>query len=284
MFVFLNGKIIRKEDAKISPFDRGFLFGDGVFETIRCYRGVPFAWQQHVERLKKGLSELSINTDLNEEELKNVVMRLLYINNLSNTDAYLRITVSRGENNDLRDLSSPNPTIFAFVKSINLALLEKKRVLGVNTELTYYHRDVLPHIKHLSYLSSLKSLIDVDADIEPIFTYNNKILEGATSNIFFCKDDVVITPPKGNILEGVMRNLVLDFLKNEGILVQERDILVNEINDISCAFITNSIIEILPVARLSYKNFSLQSANYFIQICTRNIKNMLKYLDNSKQI
>lgn len=282
MFVFLNGKIIRKEDAKISPFDRGFLFGDGVFETVRCYKGAPFAWQQHINRLKKGLSELSINTDLNEEELKNSVIRLLYINNLSCTDAYLRITISRGENNDLRDFSSSNPTIFAFVKPLNLARLEKKRKLGVNAELTDYHRDVLPHIKHLNYLSSVKSLIDVDAEIEPIFTYNNKILEGATSNIFFCKNNIVITPPKGNILAGVMRNLILDFLKNEGILVEERDILVNEINDFSGAFITNSIIEILPVARISYKHFSLQSANHFIQICTQNIKKMVKLLDHPK--
>jgi len=268
MIVFLNGALIDAKEAFISPFDRGFLYGDGVFETIRAYKGEPFLLQQHLRRLRHGLNEMNIQLPYNDTEIYHWIKELLLKNNLLENDAYIRITVSRGVTRDLRDFCSALPTIFIYSKPIDVERLLSRKNEGVSAFFVPFCRGYLAELKHLGYIVSLKALLEAEnVNDEPIFTNNGKVLEGATSNIFFydSKKGYVVTPKKG-ILEGVMRNLLINFMKKEGLVVEERDVLKEETENFSSAFITNSIVEVLGIAQLDDKRYSLEEAKKVNQI------------------
>jgi branched-subunit amino acid aminotransferase/4-amino-4-deoxychorismate lyase len=259
--IWLNGKYVKKTKAHISPFDRGFLFGEGVFETLRAYNGVPFAYKEHMKRFEKGCKLLSIPIEYSRNEILNIIKKLLTINGLNLKSAYIRITATRGITESLRDLESKKTTLMIFCKEIDEDALSEKRSKGVVLETVDFERGYLAEIKHTSYLISsfaITKILKKNKDVyEALFMDSQKhILEGATSNIFFYRDNEIVTPPKGKILEGVMRNHVINVLKEKGFLVSEKNIHYDEIKDWQGAFITNSLIEMLPVSKIDRISFS----------------------------
>ncbi|GAB4432692.1 MAG: branched-chain-amino-acid transaminase [bacterium] len=258
MVIFLNGKFLKQEEAKVSAFDRGFLYGDGLFETIRFYSGEPFAWKEHMRRLQKALKQMRVAIPYKDDDLLSFCKKVIESNGLQNKDAYLRITVTRGVNTALRDFSSSMPTVFIFTREIDIDLLKKRSLEGITGITVPFCRGDFASLKHIGYLPSLFAFMETgDSDVEPIFTSGGKILEGATSNIFFVKRGSVITPKKG-ILKGVIRELLIKSLKRRSVKVEERDVFLKEVKEFSGCFITNSIIEVLPLVKLNNINFNTE--------------------------
>lgn len=262
MMIWLNGKFIKEDKGLISVFDRGFLYGEGVFETMRSYNGIPFAFKEHMRRFEKSCKILYIPVNYTKNKILTIIKKLLVLNGLHLKDAYIRITATRGFSTSFREEENRNPTLLIFTKELNVKDLENKRAVGVNLETVEFCRDFFPHIKHTSYIQSsyaitkvLKSKKDIH---EVLFLDAEKhILEGATSNIFFYREKEVVTPLSGKILPGIMRKYVIDILNKNGYLVRERSIHYDEIKQWQGAFITNSIIEMLPVAKIDRINLSM---------------------------
>lgn len=262
MMIWLNGKFIKEDKGLISVFDRGFLYGEGVFETMRSYNGIPFAFKEHMRRFEKSCKILYIPVNYTKNKILTIIKKLLVLNGLHLKDAYIRITATRGFSTSFREEENRNPTLLIFTRELNVKDLENKRAGGVNLETVEFCRDFFPHIKHTSYIQSsyaitkvLKSKKDIH---EVLFLDAEKhILEGATSNIFFYREKEVVTPLSGKILPGIMRKYVIDILNKNGYLVRERSIHYDEIKQWQGAFITNSIIEMLPVAKIDRINLSV---------------------------
>ncbi len=272
MKVFLNGNFMEEQEALISPFDRGFMFSDGVFETIRVYNCMPFAWKAHLRRLMAGLRLLKIKIPYTSDKLLFYVQKLLEYNKLTKKDAYLRITVTRGVTTGLKDFSCNQPTVFMFVRELNLTEITEKRQKGITASLVPFSRGDLSHIKHLGYFESLIALLNADASHgEAVFTNNGKVLEGATSNIFFVKSDNVVTPHR-NILKGIMRKEVISILREAGFKIEERDVRVAELNTFQGAFITNSIIEVVPLKQIDNIHFNVKAVAKLIELIREDIK------------
>ncbi len=276
MMIWLNGKFVKQEKGLVSVFDRGFLYGEGVFETMRSYNGIPFAYKEHMIRFEKSCKILYIPINYTKNKILSIIKKLLVLNDLHLKDAYIRITATRGFSTFFREEESKNPTLLIFVKAINTQDIESKRLMGVNLETINFCRDFLPHIKHTSYLQSsyaitraLRSKKDIH---EVIFLDSEKhILEGATSNIFFYRDNELITPSPGKILPGIMRKYVIDILSKSGFVVRERSIHYDEIKQWQGAFITNSIIEMIPVSKIDRISLSMAGFKQMYEIVKSHI-------------
>ncbi|MGO9611920.1 MAG: aminotransferase class IV [Dissulfurispiraceae bacterium] len=278
MIVWLNGNFINETRAKISVFDRGFLYGEGLFETMRGYNGAPFAYFDHMARLDRGLKVLSLQIAYSTSDLLLVMRKLLSINNLTHQDSYIRITVTRGSTGNVRDFKATEPTCLIFCRQLNVHEINEKRKVGINVISVPLHRDFLAEFKHLSYLSSLFALLRISTEKESdeaIFIgQDSSVLEGATSNIFFYDDTRVITPPARSILPGIMRNCMIDALKKEGVKIQERKVNLKDIKHFKGAFITNSIIELLPVRSMDGVLFSLEKSTFFYTALSKTISSV----------
>lgn len=262
MMVWFNGKFINASKACISLFDRGVLFGEGIFETLRCYCGVPFAFREHMKRFNEGCEALSIKLKYSNSDLQNVIKKLLILNGLNICDAYIRITATPGVTSGLRDFKISFPNIFMFCKKIEDEQISEIRKQGIIAETVKFCRGFFSEFKHTSYIISTMALrkIEKSKDVqEAIFLdENNNILEGATSNIFFYRENEILTPPANKkILPGIMRSYVLKVLKKEGFIVKEENISYTSIQNWQGAFITNSIIELLPIKKIDNHNLSL---------------------------
>jgi len=275
MIVWLNGNFINETKAKISVFDRGFLYGEGLFETMRGYHGAPFAYFDHMDRLARGLKVLSLQIAYSTSDLLLVIRKLLSVNNLAQQDSYIRITVTRGTTGNVRDFKATQPTCLIFCRQLNVHEINEKRRVGIKISSVPLHRDFLPEFKHLSYLSSLLALLRISTgkqSDEAIFIgQDSSVLEGATSNIFFYDDTRVITPPAKGILPGIMRSCMIEALKKEGIKIQEKKVNLKDIKQFKGAFITNSIIELLPVRRMDGMLFSLDESTFFYTVLSKAI-------------
>lgn len=268
MIVFLKGAFIEENQAIISPFDRGFLYGDGVFETLRSYKGKIFALQQHIDRLRAGLNDLKIRLTYTDSDIRSLINDLLSRNQLLTSDAYVRITVTRGVTKDLRDFSSDEPTVFIYARPLQIGRIFTIRKEGVNAFFVPFCRGDYAELKHLGYLHSLKALmLSENIYQEPIFTKNGDVLEGATSNVFFFDNQKkVLVTPKAGVLKGVIRNILIDILTKEGICVEERPVSVEETKNFVSAFITNSIIEVMGIAQLEKKRYALNDVSFIIEL------------------
>lgn len=259
MVIYLNGKYIDESETYISPFDRGFLYGDGLFETLKCIKGNPIFLKEHIYRLKDGLKELSINVVESYKDFKDIIKNLLKFNGLQSTSAYVRITVSRGVTTALKDFDSDKPTVFVFTRQIDENYFQDMRQKGYNLKTVDFYRNFFPEFKHINYLPSVYALLKNKGYDEIIFLdEKGYILEGATSNIFFVGNDGVYTP-KNNILKGIYRDYVIKTLKKLKVNVEERNIHLKEIKNFVSAFITNSIIEVMPVSKINdvkYTNYN----------------------------
>lgn len=267
MRVYLNGVFLEEVNAHISPFDRGFLYGDGIFETIKCIEGKPMLLREHVKRLKSGLKELNISIKEEYRDFKLIIESLLDYNSLRDCSAYVRISISRGVTKALRDFDAKNPTVFIFTRKIDEDSLSNMRKKGVILKTVTYYRSFLPHLKHLNYLASIYSLMNNrDCDEVLFLDERKKILEGATSNIFFVNEKAIYTP-KNKILKGLYRDFIIKKMRALNFKVLEQEIPLGEIGSFYSAFITNSIIQIIPVRKIDQVEFDIQN-RLFQKLCS----------------
>jgi 4-amino-4-deoxychorismate lyase len=257
MFVYMNGQFVSKDEIVISPFDHGFLYGLGVFETFRIYNGHPFLLDDHLERLNASLRILNIEADFTREKSVKILKGLLAKNNLK--DAYIRFNVSAGNGEiGLQTEGYREPNVIVFAKPLPPAggMNEKKAVL---LDLRRNTPEGEERLKSHHYLNNVLAKREAGPamDTEGIFLTDEAYLaEGIVSNIFWCKDDVLYTPAVGTgILNGITRKFVITLARNAGVEVREGFYKKEEAEAADEMFLTNSIQEIVPVKDFSGKGF-----------------------------
>jgi branched-chain amino acid aminotransferase len=262
MYVFLNSTIIPESEAKISVYDHGFLYGDGIYETMRSYEGVVFMLDRHLERLRRSASLIKLGLP-EDAYLKDAVLRALRANKLA--DAYVRITVSRGKGPIGLDPGlCEEPTLIVFAEQFR-PYPESLYREGVKLIIAGTRRNLAaaldPKIKSLSFLNNILAKIEakeMGAYEAVMLNGEGFITEGTVSNIFFVVGGAVCTPSAdAGILDGITRGLVIGLALREGIEVREGKFKPEELLGADEAFFTNTTSEVMPVAAVGEKNYRI---------------------------
>jgi D-amino acid aminotransferase len=246
---YLNGRLVPSEEACVSVLDRGFLYGDGLFETMRTYNGTPFLVGTHIDRLLWGAAKIGLELKVSKDELKKAVYDTVKANGFG--DAVIRLTVTRGIAAERLKVSPDmKPTIVITCDELkDIAASHYDR--GVDVISVTDTRSDLALIKSLNYLPNAlaKHEADKKGAFEAVFvTKKGFVTEGATSNVFAVLDGILITPPLvEKVLPGITREVVKTLATKEDIRFNEDAIIVDEIKDAEEVFITNQMIEIVPV-------------------------------------
>lgn len=251
MTVFLNGCFLPLEQAQVSPLDRGFLFGDGIYEVIPSYHGVPFLLEAHLERLRRSLSEIRLRDPMGEAGWRDMLEELLARNPGEDRAIYLQVT--RGV--AARDHAFPvatEATVFAMVNPIHSPRPETT-AQGEGAILLPDERWGRCDIKAITLLANVlaRQLAVEQGAIEAILLRDGRLTEGAASNVFVVHGDVVRTPPLDRgILPGITRRFVLDLLEGHSRPVFEEAIPESDLRTADEIWLTSSTKEILAVTRL----------------------------------
>lgn len=258
LLVYIDGEYYPKSEAKISVYDHGFLYGDGVFEGIRAYNGVVFKLNEHIGRLYNSARAIALKIPIAKEEMKNAVIETLKKNGLR--DAYIRLVVSRGVGDlglDPKKCSKPSIIIIAEP----LLQLHKKNVKeeGISAHISWVRRDPVDatshEVKSLNYLNSILARIEANnagADEGICLDTRGFISEGTGENIFIVKDGVIYTPPTtAGALRGITRGVVIKLALNLGYNIVERDTTINDLFSADEVFLTGTAAEIAPVTEVN---------------------------------
>ncbi len=257
-YIFIDGKLVPEGRARISVKDRGFLYSDGLYETLRNCRGNLFMIDAHIERLFHSLKILRYSVPFDMEYVKNAVIKTIAKNNLSSSDAYIKIIVTRGiYSGELHFSSSCRPSLIIITEKLEPHPRDDY-TLGIDIISSSIKRPSMGHAlyshKLLNYFENIfaKDEAHRRGAQEAIFlTRERLVLEGASSNIFLVKRNTVYTPPlTQNILPGVTREVVIDLCKENGIKVRQRKVHYRDIIGAEEVFKTSSVAEIVPVKKV----------------------------------
>jgi branched-chain amino acid aminotransferase len=253
--VYLNGKLVDKADAKISVFDHGLLYGDGVFEGIRVYEGKVFRLREHIERLYDSARAIHLEIPIGREQMLEAVTSTVQAN--AKRNGYIRLVVTRGAGSlglDIR--KTTDPQVIVIVDDISMYPQELyDNGLDIITAATIRnHPDALsPRIKSLNYLNNILAKIEgVRAGCLEALMLNHKgeIAECTGDNIFLVKNATLKTPPMdAGILGGVTRNAVIELAHGAGIPVAETALTRYDVYTADECFLTGTAAEVIPVVR-----------------------------------
>jgi branched-chain amino acid aminotransferase len=253
--VYINGEIISRDKVQIPVFDRGLLYGYGLFETMRSYNGHVFYLDRHIARLVNSAGVLGIREALEREKLETGVLRTLKANGLD--DARIRLTVTAGEGS--RSIGMPvsgKLTIIITVEELVLPSPENY-LEGLRTSIVSIRRNSkspMCRLKALGYLENLLAhaeAVDDGNDEAILLNGDGYVAECSASNLFIVETDKLITPPiEAGILPGVTRRIIIDLASSIGIKVSQEAVSVKRLLNAEEVFITNSVIEIMPIAAI----------------------------------
>ena len=255
-WVWLNGEFVRKNEAKISVFDHGFLYGDGVFEGIRAYGGRVFRLEKHLQRLWESAKAITLKIPLSREKLTEKVLQTLRKNKLK--DAYIRLVISRGEGDlGLDPRKCPHPQIIIIVDKINIyseELYEKGLKITIVSTRRNIPSALNPRIKSLNYLNNILAKIEANLSGTPEAIMLNKdgyVAECTGDNIFIIEGENLVTPPTWvGALKGITRDVVMELAQKEGISVQERVFTPAALYASDECFLTGTAAEVIPVTKV----------------------------------
>lgn len=252
--IYINGKFFPRSEAKVSVLDHGFLYGSGVFETMRAYRGNVFMVDKHIERLFRSAEAIYLNIPISPAEIRKAIEDTVKVNGLK--DAYIRITISRGEGEPGLDPDlCKTPTVVIYAKEFK-PYPEEWYKEGVRITVTSVKKGSPDYIKHPVkicnyYLPNFFAKREAKrrGGVEGIMlTGDGYIAEGTVSNIFIVSNGAILTPPAGvDVLDGVTRGIVIQIAKDAGILFREEIFSKTELIKAEECFLTNTTFEILPV-------------------------------------
>lgn len=257
MKVFINGKFYKKEDAKVSVFDHGFLYGDGVFEGIRAYGSLVFKLKEHIDRLFESAVSIMLNIPMTKENLINAVVRTLKTNRLK--DAYIRLIVSRGEGDlglDPRKCAGNATVIIIADKIVLYPENFYKEGLSIVTVPTVRNlpEAINPQIKSLNYLNNILAKIEaINAGCNEAIMLNSLgfVAECTGDNLFIIKEGRLYTPPPSmGILKGITRDTVLDIAAKEKVPCFENILTRHEVYSADECFLTGTAAEVIPVVKV----------------------------------
>ncbi len=248
---FFNNKLVDIDSLKISPFDRGFMYGDGVFESLRTYNGKPFLLDEHLSRLEKDAKTIGIKISLTKEKLKAAVLKLIKVNGYK--ESYIKIIVTRG-------IAKQHGLSIKNSQKSNLIILAEKQeqeqkqewIIKISSIIKY--KTPISHIKSLNYLENIlakKEAEEAGADEAILLSPEGYVTEGTISNIFMVKKGVLYTPPLSlGILPGITRSLVIRLAKKQGIKVRERFFTIKDLKKADEVFLTFSGRGIVHVRKI----------------------------------
>jgi branched-chain amino acid aminotransferase len=251
-YVFLNGRIVDAARASVSVYDRGVLYGDGLFETMRAYKGVAFAIEEHFHRLRTSADILGL--PIPNLDWPGAISALLERNGLERHDAWVRLTVTRGPAEPrVLPPDLPKPTTIMMVRPVDREIAEHQK-RGVKVALLPFScHGFIPEHKSLNYLPAVlgKVLASYHGAYEGLFVRTDHILtEGTTSSVFIVRDGTLWTTPEGGILPGVARALVLELARSNGLRAVEREITTTDLRLADEAFLTSSMVEVVPIVQV----------------------------------
>jgi len=257
MKVYLNGKLVEKEEAKISVFDHGFLYGDGVFEGVRAYNCLVFKLNEHIQRLFESAHSIMLNIPLSKEELKEAVIKTLKANKLK--DAYIRIVVSRGEGDlglDPRKCKGNETVVIITDKIVLYPERFYKEGMAIITVPTFRNlpEALNPQIKSLNYLNNILAKIEaINSGYEEALMLDHLgyVAECTGDNIFIVKNKELFTPPQCmGTLRGITRDTVIEIAKENKIRVHEHVLTRHEVYISDECFLTGTAAEIIPIVKV----------------------------------
>jgi len=255
LLVYINGEFVPESEAKVSVFDHGFLYGDGVFEGIRAYNGRVFKLKEHIDRMYDCAKVIKLKIPLTKQEFMDAILETLRKNRLR--DAYIRPIVTRGVGDlGLNPEVCTNPQVIIITKPWGAMYgdLYEKGLRAVTVTVRRNAIDSLPpNIKSLNYLNNILAKIEANAKggDEAIFLdHNGYISEGSGDNIFVIKNEVVYTPPTLNNLRGITRAVTVEIIKKLGIPFKETNLGLFDLYSADEMFVTGTAAEICPITEI----------------------------------
>lgn len=255
-FVWINGDLVPKEDAKISVYDHGLLYGDGVFEGIRVYGSRVFLLEQHVDRLYEGARSIRLEVPIPREQMVEEVNKTVAANKI--TDGYVRLVVTRGGGYLGLDIRrTENPQVIIIADTITLypeETYENGMALVTASTIRNHPAALNPRVKSLNYLNNIMAKCEATlagCQEALMLNHNGEVSECTGDNIFIVKDGQIFTPPKdAGILEGITRNTVIDLAKDAGVSVHQEAMTRHDIYIADECFLTGTAAEVVPVVSL----------------------------------
>ncbi|CAB4244285.1 putative branched-chain-amino-acid aminotransferase [Methylacidimicrobium sp. AP8] len=254
--IFLDGAFVDEADAKVSVFDHGLLYGDGVFEGIRAYEGRVFRLEEHLERLFDSAKAIRLSIPLSRAELRSAVLECCRRNSL--WDGYIRLVVTRGKGDlGLNPASCPQPTVFIIASAIQLypaSVYERGLRLHTAAVRRVSPSALDPAIKSLNYLNNILAKMEAaatGADEALLLNEAGYVAECSGDNIFAVKGGRVVTPPiSAGALPGITRREIFRLAQSEGIEVAEREMTRYDLFVADEVFLTGTAAEIVPVTEI----------------------------------
>ena len=251
MITYFNGKYLPLEDVRVSPFDRGFQFADGVYEALITYNGKLFLYNEHIERLKRSLKEINlIYNGING--LEDIIYELIKKNNIKEASVYLQIT--RGASYPRRHIfpgPDVQPRVFVTASEVNSS--DSTQISGAKVILENDYRWDRCDIKSLMLLPAAMAQQKAHSNgaYEAIWVRDGLLKEGSHTNFFIVRDGAVFTPPLSNtILPGITRQYILNLCRTNNLEVYEEEISASGLDDFDEFFVTGTTTEIKPVVQI----------------------------------
>ncbi|MBS1258201.1 MAG: D-alanine aminotransferase [Candidatus Scalindua arabica] len=287
MFISLNGKIIPDTDGSISTGDRGFLYGDAIFETLRTYNGKPFKLAEHLERMCCSAERLKIIPAYTNAEISESITKLLEKNSVQ--DAYVRITLSRGEGGSALQIGDNlKSTMLIQAKSLT-PYDEKLYNKGMSLIVSRHRRSTTSPIYSHKTTNLLTSILlkeeakGKSAHDSIVLNTDGYVAECIVSNIFMVTDESIATPSLDtNILPGITRSTVLDICQNSGIPATEECFNIETLIKAEEVFITNSLMEIMPVSKIEDNKIGTEVPGEITRQLMSAYKNLIKESGNGR--
>ncbi|MBE9536955.1 MAG: aminotransferase class IV [Proteobacteria bacterium] len=276
--LYVNGEFVEEDKATISPFNRGFLYGDGLFETVRSYKGRLFALEDHFLRMEESAAFLRIPLPFDFKQLQELLQLLLKKNKLETDDGRVRINLARGgaKKGLFAEEGIPSELVITVeAVSPGIERIQREGVkLAIIHDIRIDSRSPLSSHKTFNYIPGVLGLMQVEAaggDEGVFLSYEGNVIEGVTSNIFMVKEGRLFTPPlSSGLLPGITRKKVIEVAQAEGFEVSESDIGEEELFAAHEIFITSSVREVVPVVALDGKTFQIGAVTRAVQDAYKN--------------
>lgn len=284
MKVYLNGTLVEKEEAKVSIFDHGFLYGDGIFEGIRLYQGCIFKLEEHLKRLEDSAKAIMIKLPWTREEIQEAVCETCRANELS--DGYIRLIITRGMGDlGLNPKTCDSPQLFIIADKIELypnSFYEEGLKIATVPTRRISCSALPPMIKSLNYLNNILAKIEAQQQgcLEALMlNEKGEVAECSGDNVFIVTDNTLMTPPVyAGSLNGITRKTVIDLARDAGIQVVETNLTRYDIWVADEFFLTGTAAEVIPVIELDGRSIgngkpgtmTTQLRDLFLQQVTKN--------------
>ena len=261
--IWLNGELVERENAKVSVFDHGLLYGDGVFEGIRSYNNKVFRIERHVRRLFDSANGIRLTIPMTPQEMADAIVATLRANGM--TDAYIRVVVTRGEGTlGLDPNRCPKPNVFIITDKIALyprELYENGLDIITASTMRNHPNALNPRLKSLNYLNNILAKIEaIDAGVLEAVLLNHLgfVAECTGDNIFTVREGRLFTPPiAAGILEGITRDEIIDIARGFNIAVREESLTRHDLYVADECFLTGTAAEVIPVVRIDKRTVGI---------------------------